>query len=197
MTKITAYHRPMICRIGQHETGHYISARILGFKTGSITLTITDLLGGHSAASELVPACVLSGDQSIINYLERRVTVLYSGALAESLSKGILDNNFALKSIRSGGGLRDYDKARELIQLLRNIKSPNADMEEEIQLGLDAIDNDLWNRAAAIVEAEYMIIEGLGDRLASEIEYVGQTFTLNEADLENLPVIRERFGKAK
>lgn len=192
---IDSYHRPMICRIGQHEVGHYIVAKILGFKTGAITLQITDLLGGHRAGSEIVPACALSGDQSIIDYLERRVTVLYSGALAESLSSGKLDNEYALNSMRTGGAMRDYDKGRELIQLIRNVKFTTAIDTEEIQAGLDLIDRELWNRAASIVEAEHLIIEGLGSRLASEINHVGQLFTLSEAELDSLPSIQERFGR--
>ncbi len=190
---IDSYYHPMICRIGQHEVGHYIVAKILGFKTGAITLTITDLLGGHNAGSEIVPACALSGDQNIIDYLERRVTVLYSGALAESISKGQLNNDYALNSLRTGGAMRDYDKARELIQLIRNLKYPSAITEEEIQVNLNFIDNELWNRAATMIEAEYLIIEGLGARLALEMKYVGQPFTLSEIELETLPAIRDRF----
>lgn len=193
--EIPSSHRPAIRRIGQHEVGHYIVARILGFKTGSITLTITDLLGGHRAGSEIVPSCALSGNQEIINYLERRVTVLYSGAHAESLSNGQLNNEYALECVRSGGGVRDYDKVRELIQLIRNLKYPSASTEDEIQCGLSSIESALWNRAAAIVEVEHLLIEGLGDRLASEMKYVGQTFMLSEEELDSLPVIRDRFEK--
>lgn len=192
---IASYHRRDICRIGQHEAGHYIVARVLGFRTGSISLTITDLSGGHRAGSEIIPACALSGDESIVDYLERRVIVLYSGALAESISNGQLDNDSALKSIRTGGGMRDYDKARELIQLIRNLKYQSAATEEEIQNGLDLIDNELWNRAAAIVETEHLLIVGLGSRLASEMNFVGQSFTLSEEELESLPSIQERFGR--
>lgn len=193
--EITSNYRQMIRRIGQHEVGHFIVARVLGFKTGSITLTITDLLGGHRAGSEIIPSCALSGDQEIIDYLERRVTVLYSGAHAESLFEGQLNNEHALQCVQSGGGVRDYDKVRELIQLIRNLKYPSATTEYEIQSSLSSIENELWNRAAAIVETEHLLIEGLGDRLASEMKYVGETFTLSEEELDSLPVIRDRFGK--
>jgi hypothetical protein len=191
---IDAYHRSTsIRRIGQHEAGHYIAARVLGFKVGSISLTITDLLGGHSAGSEITPACPLSGDECIIDYLERRVTVLYSGALAESLSNDIIDNDYALNCIRAGGGKSDYDKARELIQLLRNIKYPNDIAEEEIQSSLDSIDSYIWNKAAEIIQAEHKIIEGIGLRLASEVQHIGEPFVLSSDELDSLPIIKERF----
>lgn len=194
--QIAPYHRPAIRRVAQHEVGHYVVARALGFKTGSITLTITDLVGGHRASSEIIPSCALEDIQAIIDYLERRATVLYSGVLAESLSNGKLNNDSALKSLRTGGGVRDYDKVRELIQLIRNLKHPSSTTEVEIQNELDLIDNDLWNRAAAIVEAEHLIVDGLGDRLASEIKFVDETFTLGKEAIEALPVIRDRFGNA-
>lgn len=158
---IGSFHRPMVRRVAQHEVGHYAVAKVLGFGTGSIDLTIFDLNGGHQAGSEIYPSCALRDMQGIDDYLERRITVLYAGALAETLNKGTLNNDDAIKSLRAGGGVRDFDKARELIQLLRSIRFPDSANDDQINIELNDIDNKLWNRAAEIVQAECEIIEGI------------------------------------
>ncbi|MCR4313473.1 MAG: hypothetical protein NUV58_04450 [Candidatus Roizmanbacteria bacterium] len=184
--------RSHITRIGQHEVGHYIVARILGFQAGDISLTITDLVGGHIAGSEIELAMGLTTVESIIDYLENRVIVLYAGALAESLTKGRVDNK-AAESIRLDGGKDDDAKARELIRLLRNIKFSDAQTEDEIQKGLYCICDKLWDQAANIVKKDHEIIEGLGSRLASEITHTGKTFILTEGEIKSLPAIQARF----
>lgn len=184
--------RSHIKRIGQHEVGHYIVARILGFQVGDISLTITDLVGGHIAGSEIELAMGLTTVESIIDYLENRVIVLYAGALAESLTKGRIDNE-AAESIRLDGGKNDNDKARELIRLIRNIRFSDAQTEDEIKKGLDYIHNELWNKATNIVANDHKIIEGLGSRLASEITHTRKKFTLTTKEINLLPAIQARF----
>lgn len=194
--RINPHYRKSLVPIGQHEVGHYITARVLGFKTGAITLVIHDLNGAHCGGTEIVPCCGLRNLQSIEDYLERRITVLYAGALAESLSKGKIDNNYAINLMRHGGSQNDYAKARELIQTLRNIRFPDTIAEEDVQKELDVLDNQLWNKAADIVLAESAIIEGLGNRLAGDIKHTNELVTLSAAELEVLPVIRDRFGSS-
>jgi hypothetical protein len=184
----------MLMPIAQHEVGHYITARVVGFKTGAISLVVFDFIGGHRGGAEIIPCCGLRNMQSIEDYLEHRITVLYSGALAESLSKGQLNNDYAINAMRQGGAQNDYAKARELIQTLRNIRFPDTTTEEEVQKNLDVIDNELWNKAADIVLAESAIIECLGGRLAGDIKYTNKLVTLSDEELEVLPVIRNRFG---
>jgi hypothetical protein len=191
---IEPYHRRKLLPIAQHEVGHYITARVLGFKTGAISLVVFDFNGAHQGGAEIVPCCGLRDMRSIEDYLERRITVLYSGALAESLSEGNVDNDYAINAMRQGGSQNDHAKARELIQTLRNIRFPDTATEEEIQKNLDLIDHQLWNKAADIVLAESVIIEGLGQRLAGDIRYTNESVTLSAEELEALPVIRDRFG---
>jgi hypothetical protein len=191
---IDPHHRRTLIPIAQHEVGHYIAARVLGFKTGAISLVVFDFTGAHRGGAEIIPCCGLRDVRSIDDYLERRITVLYSGALAESLSKGQVDNNYAINAMRHGGSQNDYAKARELIQTLRNIRFPDTITEEEVQKNLDVIGNQLWNKAAGIVLAESAIIEGLGDRLAGDIKYTNELVTLSDEELEALPIIRDRFG---
>jgi len=189
--QISAGFGPEIRRIAKHEAGHYIVARVLGFGVGSISITITEG-AGHNAGSEIVPACPLSGDQAITGYLERRITVLYAGVLAESISVGGLDEHKANASLLTSGS-RDFDKARELTHLLRNIRYPGADTEETIQQGLNDIREMLWRRAVEIVTAERSIIENLGSALAQRVTHFSRRFDLTDAELAEMPAMRKHF----
>lgn len=191
---IGPHERDWIVPIAQHEVGHYIAARVLGFRTGPISLTVVDFNRAHHATAEITLFCGLRDLQSIEDYLERRITVLYAGALAESLSNGQVDNALAIESLTKGGAKSDFDKARELIQTLRNIRFPDATIEKEVQANLDALDNQLWNKAVEIVTAESTIIQGLGRRLAGDVKHTNEKVTLSHEELEELPVIRNRFG---
>lgn len=191
---IDPHYRKKICRIGQHEVGHYIAARVLGFKTGPITLTMFDLSGGHHATAEIILCCSLKGSQEIDSYLERRAIVLYAGALAESLNNGNIDYDYAIEAVKTGGAVRDADKVRELVQLLRSIRYPDTTTEEEVQAELDKLEFDIWNKAAEIVMADQEIIVGLGQRIAGDVKATNQKVALSAQELESLPVIRDRFG---
>lgn len=195
---ITQQYRSSTClRIAQHEVGHYIAARIMGFKPGAISITIIDLNGAHDASSELTTANALYDKQSILDFLHRRVVVLYSGVLAEALTKGSIDEKLAHINLTTRGGVRDYDKVRELLQLARNIEYPEAVEEPELQSGLTAISKRLWDQAVCLVEEECKIIEGLGLRLAMGVKYTNQPFILSESEIEIAPNIIKRFANTK
>jgi len=193
---IDAYYRKStVLPLGCHEAGHYVVARVLGFKAGSVKLQMVDMNGGHIGGSGSEPARALYGVKDILEYLEARVQVAYAGALAQSLSNGKVDEKVALNTLDEGGGLTDSAKARELIHLIRNIRYPAANGEAEIQLGLDEIKDDLWRRAIALIEKDHELIFGLGDRLSSELKFTGQEAELSEAELESMRSIQERFPK--
>ncbi|QOV28832.1 hypothetical protein INT50_09090 [Vibrio diabolicus] len=194
--KISPYIRNKLRKIGQHEVAHYLAARILGFEVGSVSLKVTDMGGGHEAGSVIKLYCGLSDVSEILTYLENRIVVLYAGVLGESLENGEVDNDYALEQLNKGGK-SDFDKVRELLQVLNNIKSPNAEDEDDANQSLDIINNELWNKAAKLVGEEHAIITGLGNRIASEINSVGDEFTLSHEEIDQLPSIQERFHRVK
>jgi hypothetical protein len=122
------------------------------------------------------------------------VQVLYAGALAQSLRNGKVDKKAALECIKNNSGKNDYDKAKELIHLIRNIRFLNAQNREEFRKQLGIITKKLWNKAAECVESEYEIIEDLGARLAEEVKAINTRFELQAEVIDSLPKIIERFG---
>jgi hypothetical protein len=189
----THYRINTIRPLGYHEAGHYVVARVLGFKTGSLKLQVIDMNGGHIGGSVLQPRRALSNVDEILDYLEDRIQVLYAGALAQSLSNGKIDDKVAVSVLEEGGGQTDFAKVRELLHIIRNIRFPNAKDEAEAQSGLDKINDDLWGRTIALVEKDHQLICGLGGRLASELKVIGQEFEISEAEIETLRSIQQRF----
>jgi len=192
--QISSFYRQNTVRpLGYHEAGHYVVARVLGFKPQSLKLQMVDLNGGHIGGSILELSRALLTVDSILKYLEDRIQVLYAGALAQSLSKGKIDDKVAISVLENGGGQNDFAKARELLHVIRNIRFPTSTDESELQSGLDDINDDLWGRTIALVEKDHELICGLGSRLASQLKVTGQEFELNEAELETLRSIQQRF----
>jgi len=179
--------------VGRHEAAHYVVGRVLGFKTGDCTLMIIGPINGHSGGAEIELAQEVTSLEQIITYLERRVQVLYAGALGQALEQGKVNNEAALENIKKYGQ-DDHAKVRELVHLIRNIKYPDDRSEEDIQAHLTEIDKYLWGEATILVETHHDLVAGLGDRLASEIKSVKVEARLTKEMIDQLPAIIERFG---
>lgn len=185
--------RPIALRVCQHEAGHYVVARSLGFRTGGLSIKFIDFCGGYRAGSDVTLPTSLSNISEVTDYLKRRVKVLYAGALAEAMIEGVIDGEKALEYIRNGGA-DDYSKVRELVHIIRSIEHGLTGTDDEAQAQLDAIDRALWNAAANIVMEERAVIEGLANRLESEVKAVGEFYEISQAELAALPALIQRFG---
>jgi hypothetical protein len=136
--------------VARHESGHLIVARSYGFSTGDIKLTTEE--GG--AVVELQPS-VPTVDK-IVEYLEKRIVVLYAGSLAESLVQKKVDGPKAIKFLNSTAK-NDYAKVRELARVLAGIAHPNVGR-DEFEKALADNDSRLFNDAAKLIEGNYDVI---------------------------------------
>lgn len=181
-------------QVARHEAGHYVAARVLGFKTSDMELTMHDGQGGHHASCDIKLYQPLADETAIVDYLERRIVVLTAGAMSETLRNGEFDNQAACDSLNTGGAMNDRAKAREYQQLLRNIRHKTAPSDENEMLGqLSVIDQALWNRASELVVAEYKQIEGIGAALVDRTRHLGQKAVLTGAEIDAMPSVRARF----
>ncbi|MDQ6967107.1 MAG: hypothetical protein Q9M14_00310 [Mariprofundaceae bacterium] len=180
--------------VSRHEIGHLIVARVLGFKTGDITITVIGPIDGYKGGSEITLSQPLSSVDEVLKYSKNRVQTLFAGALAESLDKsGKVNLEYANKCL-NGDAKNDFAKARELLQIIRNIKYPNDIIEVEMNKHLNMISDDLWEKAILRVESDCELIEGLSDRLASEVHAVNTEVRLTAKAIDETPKIIERFG---
>lgn len=183
--------------VARHEAGHYVVGRVLGFQTGDITIQLfyTFQGPGHKGGASITLHEETSTLEAVQLYLERRVQVLYAGVLAEAMNvqTGEIDAQMAIKHLKEGGA-SDHIKAREAMQLIRNIRHGRADSDEQVQAQLQAIHSELWNKAGEIVTTEGALIKSLSIRLRQMVKNVGPEYVLSADELDRMDGIRDRFS---
>ena len=168
-------------QIANHEMGHYVVARALGFETGDVTLKVTMDLR-HQAGASIILTRSISSIEEMKEHLESRLIVLFAGAMSQTLpakhSARKLVDKLKATAILNGelGAEQDYAKIRELRHLLRNISYPDTDAasSERITAELKEITDRVWLRTQQIVEALADTITGLGTVLVDGMVIVEQ-----------------------
>lgn len=189
-------------QIAQHEMGHYLVARALGFETGGVTLTVTkDLRHKGGAAISLVKP--ITSMDAMKEYLEARIMVLFAGAMAQTLPsipgrEKRVDKSKAA-AILNGvlGAELDDAKIRELRHLLRDIIYPDTDSAacERITAELKTINDRLWLQAQQIVEVLAETITELAEELVNRMTLVEQWG--RPADTYEVVLTREMLERLK
>ena len=182
--------RETIQKVTQHEVGHYIAARIFGFKTGDLSLELTDLAGAHNGGAVIELVRSLDNIEKIKNYIEERIIILYAGVLSENMNNGTIDQEAANESLKTTGA-NDFAKVRELLNLLNSILYTD---EKDAQKELEKINDNLWGKALKLVEQESKLIEGVASKFASFIKETHTKYILSEKDLEKIPNLQKRFS---
>ncbi len=187
MTLIIYQHdQPKIRRICNHEAGHYVVSRELGFTTCGISAMFQ--LNGHSgeAGVELWRHSIVNIEE-LISYIERRVQILYAGAIAEAMDiQGNYNSKYALDEWRNGGSTTDYAKIRELVHILRDSKHPNTKDETETQNQLNEIDNILVEAAGEIVHKRIELIYRIGNLLFQKVNFYDIKYELTESEINEI-----------
>lgn len=175
---IPPHHRARARPIAQHEMGHFVIAKALGFNTGEVSLTLTGF-DGHRGGATLFLYEPLGSLPEICRYLEKRVLVLLSGAIAETLSasnvpgRGVNEKEASV-IILGPTAESDLGKARELVAMLRNILHPQSLDRDETSEQKKEIMDRLWDRAVALVTQYEDLIVGLAGALVESIKPTGR-----------------------
>lgn len=197
------YLRDFARLVAQHEMGHYVLARRLGFTTGDVTIELLDWRGGRRGGAAIELAKAITTPDDVAEYLRRRVIVLYGGGVAEALPRygspsKTVDVEIAADIIRNPGqgAEQDHAKAKELIHLLRNLVHPETPPLEtdRIQSELAALDTQLFERTVELVEADAGVILGLARRLIDGVKEVKVAFVLSAEELGGLPAVQKLAG---
>lgn len=196
---IPTHYREKARIIAQHEMGHHVISRCMGFGSGEVSLTLhrNDAHDGGATINLEEPFETV---EQVRRYLERRVLVLFAGAIAETLPprqgpvRGV-DREKAEKTIQGQTADSDYGKARESIAMLRNILHPQTLDRREASEQKREIYNRLWGRAVDLVEQfEYPIV-GVAGALTEQFEEdsISGSFTaiLTEDVLAGIPALLE------
>lgn len=196
MPQLSIRDRQRALAVARHECGHYIAARVLGFEPGKLAVTMLHPYG-HRGVSEQTLHQNVETKEQVLDFLERRAQVLCAGVIAEATSSaGVYDNDAAVKLMREGGGAdQDYGKYREIIYLMRNISFGDTTDDAEIEEQLNEIEKTIWSKASELVQAEHQYIEGLAQRLVSEVKQFNVKAELSRDEIANLPALVRRFGE--
>jgi hypothetical protein len=137
----------------RHECGHLLAARFLGFPTGGIHLSPTE------AGASIDLLLSLKTIDEALEFIEKRVQVLYAGSLAESLVRKKTKDDVANKLLLSTAA-SDFEKVRELIRMWVGLKYPVV-TEAIFQAKLTQLNEQLYNKAAKLVEDNAGLIDDL------------------------------------
>lgn len=179
MKSMPAALRDYALQIANHEMGHYVVARALGFETGDVTLKVTMGLTHHGGASITLTRSISSID-GMKEHLEARIMVLFAGSMAQTLPakhspEKRVDKSKAAAILKGEfGAEQDHAKIRELRYLLRNITYPGTDpaSSDSIIAELTEINDRLWLRTQKIVEELADTITGLAGVLVDRMVLV-------------------------
>ncbi|MGF6398173.1 hypothetical protein ABH905_001839 [Pseudomonas frederiksbergensis] len=179
MKSMPAALRDYALQIANHEMGHYVVARALGFETGDVTLKVTMGLTHHGGASITLTRSISSID-GMKEHLEARIMVLFAGSMAQTLPakqspEKRVDKSKAAAILKGEfGAEQDHAKIRELRYLLRNIAYPDTDpaSSDSIITELTDINDRLWLRTQKIVEELADTITGLAGVLVDRMVLV-------------------------
>eukprot|EP01013_Petalomonas_cantuscygni_P030920 TRINITY_DN57014_c0_g1_i1.p1 TRINITY_DN57014_c0_g1~~TRINITY_DN57014_c0_g1_i1.p1 ORF type:complete len:195 (+),score=5.39 TRINITY_DN57014_c0_g1_i1:183-767(+) len=172
----------------QHEFGHHIVGRAVGFDTGDVCAEIsTTALGSAVIITNRTLVTIADVEQ----FCEDRIKVLYAGVLAETLTGNLIDNMAAINLAHTTGNV-DHKMAQQLCNLLRNIRYSNqtASIAEK---NMQADENRLWNGAAQLVEMHASVIQYLAKELYERRSVHGNLATMTEGELRVHPLILENF----
>lgn len=177
-----------------HEAGHYIVGTILRFKQEDMAINIINARE-HSAKTGILLGEGLDSLENVVEYCERRIKVLYAGAIAEAKYTNTLTNIGIEQILTTGGGKSDFDKIKELLRFLRGIKHPLTTAIEETDAQFLELANEMINATIEIVEENYDTILSLGRELANLVKTNGKEYTLKRKIIEDVPSYKELFLK--
>ena len=137
----------------RHECGHLIVARALGFETGEIVLKLR-----HAGAGiDIFPS--IPDITALCSFIERRIKVLFAGAMAESLN-GIKFDNVKTNKLLVQTANNDFAKIRENLRILTGALFPDCS-KQEFGVRLSEVNDRVYHEAADIVTANAVVITEL------------------------------------
>ncbi|WP_423066054.1 hypothetical protein [Devosia sp. CN2-171] len=172
----------------QHEFGHNIVGRAVGFDTGDVSAEISGSTGGTAA---VITNRAVTSIAEVESFCEDRIKVLYAGVLAETLKAGVLNQTAAIK-LTQDTGRGDHMMVTQLCNLLRNIRyhsEPIAEAEKKMK----ADEIRLWNESAQMVTKYAPVIQSMAQELYERRSVHGKQAIMTKAELDAHPLIVATF----
>jgi hypothetical protein len=182
--------RHLIRQKARHEYGHWVIARMLGFKPGEVTLRVLNKEGHHEGTSSIDTYRPLARTEEILDYLERRMQILFAGALAEAPDAAMVGDDYVETTcFTSGGGAHDAGKIHELIALHINLSQPDGDD----PMARAKLYQAMRASAETMVFREFPLISALADRHAQKLTVLERGWGYSRENIESTPEFENRF----
>lgn len=196
MTSVPEKLNQLVSQKCRHEYGHYIAARVLGFRTGNVTFRLTSENGDHVGTSEVMVQMPLIETTALIDYIERRVVVLFSGVMAETPFSDDIGGEYVEEVLSQGGGESDSAKITELVELHLNLTATDAMEATTRRSARSILMKRLRRRSEDIVRAEYSLIAALAAEHTGRMTEVtrGWAWGFAAEDLDAMAPIKDRFA---
>lgn len=187
------------CQKLRHEYGHLVVARLLGFETGEVVIQVFPEDRQHKAWSEIFLGMPLRTTAEIANFLERRIVILFSGAMSEAPCAEEVGGSYVEQiCFKLDGAGGDESKIREFIAVHQNITKPDQTDPVAISQGRESLYHELRDRAAQFVQNEFELIAELAADHADQLRPVsrGWSWGVMKTDVDALPRLVARFAKS-
>jgi hypothetical protein len=173
----------------RHEFGHLVAAKVLGFETGLVALD------DGKAGAEITLDPRFKGTDELIDWVKRRVQVLYAGACAQSLKSGEVDTT-QIDPLLATTAINDAAKIREVTRVICGLLL--ADVEgSNYGLQMKEMGENLKRQAILIVETHATLITDLTALFITKLTaatrrsggQLPQDFTLAAKDIDQFPSV--------
>jgi hypothetical protein len=171
----------------RHEFGHVVAAKLLGFTTGSVTVTVVD---GQldEGRSEITLTPIFKDLKAVAEYAQRRIQVLYAGTGAEAFDGKETDGIRAEELLKTTAK-NDHAKIRELLRIVAAIRHPGVIDYQKLGELTTMVDTGLRLKSGDIVEQHGGLIVDLTEFFIKQMKKrsLGATFTLPSAEIDSFP----------
>lgn len=178
-----------------HEAGHWVAARQLGFIVGEIRITVqkNGKLFGHSGSAKIFPRLQSNTKEDLEKYLRNRISILFSGVIAQTLC---IENKCesTAGNLLSSDGADDYKTINELFYILRGLCYPyeNSELDSKQILQLQ---KECWEHSNQVVKKHEEDIAAIALKLEGRIKSMNKEYVFNCEELAswlpNLPFERD------
>ncbi|MEK8047089.1 hypothetical protein [Ideonella margarita] len=179
--------------ICHHEAGHWVIAQAVGFEVDDITVTLFKD-GKHITASgsaTVFPRLEIKSVEAVEEYLVKRIVVLFSGVISESIAIENR-NEFTARELLKTNGIDDARSANELLQILRGVRFPGRiTIDESRQLA--EVQTECWQLANALIEENQDKIRRVARGMALNVSALNKPVRFRKVMLQEFSV-REHSG---
>lgn len=168
----------------KHEVGHWVVAKLLGFKTGEIRIEIISNCSsmGHFAAATIRPEPDLNSLDSLLRYIENRACILFAGVISQVLDKPD-KNETTAATLLDTDGADDKGKVKDLLFIARGIRFSGSIQESTELDHINILQAEYWKKANELVINNEETILFISKKIAQIVSSRNKCYVFRDEEL--------------